>query len=72
MLEKGRRPTRCYVEEVGYNYISAPGKFLSPNEWFKSATEFNDEGFAIVENFSKKKMQIDINGKLEPISAKCV
>jgi len=66
-IRKGR-PTRCYVEEVGYNYIVGPGKFLYPDEWFRSATEFNDEGIAIVENFSKKKMRIDIHGKLEEIT----
>ena len=70
MLENRKsKPTRCYVEEVGYNYIVGPGRFLYPDEWFRSATEFNDEGIAIVENFSKKKMRIDMNGNLEEIVA---
>ena len=69
MLETRKRikPVRCYVEEVGYNYIIPNYQFLYPAEWFLSATEFNEEGYAIVESFSKKKMRIDIHGKLEEI-----
>ena len=70
MLEKSKvtLPVRCYVEEIGYNYIMSNCTFLYPSEWFRSATEFNDEGFAIVESFSKKKMKIVIYGKLEEIT----
>ena len=64
-----KKPVRCYLEEVGYNYIHSPGKILYPQEWFLSATEFNDDGYAIVESFSRKKMKIDTNGNLCDIIA---
>lgn len=65
--QQQKKPVRCFLEEVGYNYIQSPGKLLYPKEWFVSATEFNEEGYAIVENSSKKKMRIDTNGNLEEI-----
>jgi len=62
------KPVKCFLEDIGYNYIAGPGKLLHPKGWFLTATEFNDEGYAIVEDFSKKKMKIDMNGNLEEIT----
>ncbi len=65
MLEKRKyeKPIRAWVPEVGYNYIRGYGEFLT-EEFFRSASEFNDQGFAEVVTFSGERKQINKEGKL--------
>lgn len=61
------KPIRVYLSDVGYNYVIGYGKLLS-EEWFMRASEFNDLGFAIVQNYDRRKYKIDLNGNLEEIN----